>query len=450
MGKKRGEWNTREKKRIEKTNNPLVAVFRILEHYFKDFKQWIEELEDPRNQSYITYPQYILVLVAIIKNICSIVSMRSMSDNFNDQTCIENIALLSGEPQLSEIPHYDTINYYLERLSPDQLANIRTEMVRELIRTKAFNDSRLLGKDWRIILDGTGLFYFKEKHCDNCLREEHKTEEGNIQVRYYHKVLEAKLVLADNIVVSLDSEFIENEDENVTKQDCELNAAKRLLKRLKDAFPRLKICIQGDALYAAESIMKICTENGWTYLMTQKDTRQRLVGEAYSALTTLDKCKVQNIGAEKGTGYFYNHVEKLVDKKQVMNVIEYTFEKDGKNISMMWITNIKVTRTKLEKLIAAGRGRWKIENEGFNTQKNILYDIQHLNSRNYTAMKNHYLLTQIADIIMQLYLAWEKAHKTVMPTLKNMAAWILESLRCQTITDSDLAWIHKRTSIYLL
>lgn len=52
-------------------------------------------------------------------------------------------------------------------------------------------------------------------------------------------------------------------------------------------------------------------------------------------------------------------------------------------------------------MIQAARGRWKIENEGFNNQKNGLYRIGHLNSYKSNAMKNHYLLTQIADIFMQ-------------------------------------------------
>jgi len=38
-------------------------------------------------------------------------------------------------------------------------------------------------------------------------------------------------------------------------------------------------------------------------------------------------------------------------------------------------------------MLDAGRGCWKIENEGFNNQKNGIYEIKHLNSRNTTAMK---------------------------------------------------------------
>ena len=92
------------------------------------------------------------------------------------------------------------------------------------------------------------FFYFREKHCENCLVTTITREEDGKEVRvkrYYHKVLEAKLVLAPGITVSLDTEFIENENEDVSKNDCELNAAKRLLDRLSRDYPRLPICLQG-------------------------------------------------------------------------------------------------------------------------------------------------------------------------------------------------------------
>ena len=49
-----------------------------------------------------------------------------------------------------------------------------------------------------------------------------------------------------------------------------------------------------------------------------------------------------------------------------------------------------------------GRRRWKIENEGFNIQKNGTYNISHLCSRNENALKIHYLFIQIAHTIRQL------------------------------------------------
>ena len=187
--------------------------------------------------------------------------------------------ILSGDRKLNEMPHSDTLNYYLEQLSPMCLADVRKKMVKSLIRRKVFYHSKLFGKYWRIIIDGTGLFYFREKHCENCLVTTITREEDGKEVRvkrYYHKVLEAKLVLAPGITVSLDTEFIENENEDVSKNDCELNAAKRLLDRLSRDYPRLPICLQGDALYAVEPIMEICRGHGWKYILTHKASRQKI------------------------------------------------------------------------------------------------------------------------------------------------------------------------------
>lgn len=113
-----------------------------------------------------------------------------------------------------------------------------------------------------VILDGTGLYHFDERHCGNCLVKEITDSDGKKKKVYSHHVLEAKLVLADNIVISLGTEFVENESEGVSKQDCEINAAKRLTEKIKEKFPRLKLCILGDSLYAAETIIEICRGYG--------------------------------------------------------------------------------------------------------------------------------------------------------------------------------------------
>lgn len=97
------------------------------------------------------------------------------------------------------------------------------------------------GKYWGVIFDGTGLFSFDEKHCEHCLKREYTNKEtGEVTVKYMHHVLEAKLVVGD-MVLSIGSEFIENESENISKQDCELKAFHRLAKKLKNTFKRLPI-----------------------------------------------------------------------------------------------------------------------------------------------------------------------------------------------------------------
>lgn len=446
----------RQKRERKKQDRGIVDFMMVTNHFFHSLREWMLEMDDPRNQSYITYTQADLVYMGILKNICGQYSMREMEENFNEETCIATLQILSGNRSLEEMPHYDTLNYYLEKLSPECLSGLRKKMVKGLIKGKQFNRNRLSGKYWRVILDGTGLFYFKEKHCDNCLCTEKQMADGKKIKLYYHRVLEAKIVLSNQVVISLGTEFIENEKEHVTKQDCELNAAKRLLKKIKKDYPRLPICIQGDALYTAENFMNLCRETyHWEYIFTQKETRQKSIDESYEWIKNGDGAeKITGLCKEKGTGWYVNHVEETAGKTEVMNVLEYQYETKDKDekihtIRFRWISSLELTKRNMEEMILAARGRWKIENEGFNNQKNGLYRIGHLNSYNSNAMKNHYLLTQIADILMQLYLAWNPYVKELKQSIKNTSSWLLESFRRQTVTSEDVSYICRYTTVYL-
>ena len=446
----------REKRERKKQDQGIVDFMMVVNHFFHSLKEWILEMDDPRNQSYTTYTRADLGYMAILKNVCGQYSMREMEENFNEENCIDILRIMSGNRKLEEMPHYDTLNYYLEKLSPECLSGLRKKMITSLIRGKQFNKGRLQGKYWKIILDGTGLFYFKEKHCENCLCTVRTDENGKKTKLYYHKVLEAKIVFSETVILSMGTEFIENENENVSKQDCELNAAKRLLKKIKKDYPRLPLCIQGDALYATEPFMNLCKEiYHWEYLFTLKNGRQKILSEGFDWIKSgEDIIRQSGLCKEKGIGFFANHVEEVAGKTETMNVFEYEYEKkdnDGnkQTVSFRWITSLEVTKRKLEEMILVARGRWKIENEGFNNQKNGLYRIAHLNSKNSNAMKNHYLLTQISDILMQLYVAWNPYVKELKQSKKNTSSWLLESFRQHPVTDEDVSYTLRYTTMYL-
>lgn len=452
--KKRNEWVTKRLKREKRLCNREITDFiQNQRHFFKDLNVWIDQMTDPRNDAYTTYTQQDLVWLGILKNVCGIESMRQMNECFNEETCIETLSFVAEHKGLEEIPDFTTLNNYLEKLSPDCLSDLRKRMVKGLIRSKIFLKNRFLGKYWPVILDGTGLFHFKEKHCGNCLVRTVTDEDGKKHRGYYHKVLEAKILLSGSVVISLGTEFIENEKEDVEKQDCENAAAKRLLEKIKAQYPRLHLCILGDGLYGVEPLMKQCSGYGWKYLFNLKEGTQRNITKDYRDLETDMRHITKGLCREKGTGAFYNGVEKITGKTETFNVLEYRYEKTEKQervpVCFLWVTNLKVTEKNLEEMIRMGRNRWKIENEGFNKQKNGIYKIEHLNSRNTNAMKNHYLLTQIADILMQMYLACNKLAREIKQSIKNTSSRLLESFRRQPITDEDVFWISRRTTKHM-
>src|SRR5699024_12216569 len=90
--KKKADWLTKAKKRkAKKTDRGIVDVMMLIRHFFKELPQWLNEMADPRNPSYITYSQSDLVLMGILKNMCAVKSMRSMEETFNEQPCIDTL-----------------------------------------------------------------------------------------------------------------------------------------------------------------------------------------------------------------------------------------------------------------------------------------------------------------------------------------------------------------------
>ena len=90
-----------------------------------------------------------------------------------------------------------------------------------------------------------------------------------------------------------------------------------------------------------------------------------------------------------------------------------------------------------------GRKRWKIENEGFNIQKNGTFDIGHLYSKDTTAIKVHYLMVQIAHIIRQLLENGIKEIKELKLKLKEISQQI-KTMLISTISNLK---VHKKVQL---
>ena len=429
---------TRKQKREKlKEINFFEEFLRIKKHFFKELIPKLRYVKDNRHQSYIEYGTDIILFVMIMKNITALESMNQMTTEFNKDECINNIAKTLGYEELDELPHYDTINDFLKRLKPAEIEKIRDYMIRELFKKRCLEKYRLLDKYWTIAVDATGLATFREKHCDHCLKREYKNEDtGEVEKTiYFHYVLEAKLVVG-NMVFSIDTEFIENE-EVYEKQDCEIEAFKRLAKRLKKKYKRLPICILGDSLYAVEPIFQICKNNRWRYIFTFKEGRTKSIWEEFQELKELE------------TNYFKGctWVNTIGYQKSLVNVVEAKLTENEKEKNFCYITNLAINKNNVEKIVAAGRSRWKIENEGFNNQKNIKNNIEHLCCLDPNAMKIHYLLVQIADILRQLFEQGYELIRDIKSTIKEISSRLLESFRKEFLTIEDIKKLNRRIQI---
>lgn len=411
--------NRREKRELKNEIEIFSDAVNIIKQYFPSLIKKLDELTDTRHQSYVEYTMSVITVTRLLALLCGIKSMRQVTESFNTEETIQNIAKLL-DVELEEIPHYDTINEVFEKIDIEELRKIQKYIVQRLIRSKMFDKYRYKDKYFQIVIDGTGLVAFKERHCEHCLKKTFNKGEENEYSIYYHYVLEAKLVVG-NIVISIDTEFVENEDENVEKQDCELRAFYRMAKRIKKEYPKLPIMISGDALYACKPVIEICNNNKWQYILRLKEERMKKLGEEITGIEKAEK-------TEKEIKYWNNVTYGEVQFEREANVLKYYEKKKDKITEFIWITSFKVTEKNKKELVYYGKQRWKIENEGFNMQKNGTFDIEHVYSRDYNAMKAHYFFIQFAHTIRQLLEKGLKYVKELKMSIKEVSAAITQTL----------------------
>lgn len=401
---------------------------RVIKRFFPQLLMLLEKVRDPRHQSYVTYGSKILLMTRILSSIFYIGSMRKTSAEFNSERMIENIGVLCGEEGLEELPYWETVNDFLSKLSDEQLRDIIIKLVKRLLRMRIFEDSRIRGKYWQVIIDGTRLESSRKALDPHCLYSVHNRGEENEYTEYYYYVLEAKIVLADNIVVSIMTEFVENEGSEMKKQDCELKAAYRLTERLKKEFPLLPICICADSLYAGGPFFQKCEEKKWHYIIRFKDGSIPGVAQEYIALKKVDE-NLENEKLDNGNEAWYDHVNSIDFNGREVNMLEYGEQRLDRKILFRFITDLNISRRNRKDTVTAGRKRWKIENEGFNRQKRHGYYLEHMFSRNYQAMKNHYLLIQIGHMISQIIEAWKCLWDKIKLSIEQKHIKILDSFK---------------------
>jgi len=293
--------------------------------------------------------------------------------------------------------HGDTFNDVLVRLDPEDLQRLKAELVKILIARKVFYSYRRAGKHI-IAVDATGTHSLEEDYSGKSLN---KTSKNGV-TSYSHAVLEAKLVTPNGFTISLASVWLENNDEgHHDKQDCERAAFKRLAIKLKELYPRLPMFIVGDALYANAPVMGICKANEWDFILVIKE----------GALPNLAE-EIQLRPDRITSNQTLESLSYLTKLEHEGHHLSWVALKAATN-SFSWITNIEVNSTDhAQEIAATARLRWKIENEGFNTQKNGGYNLQHRFSRiSFTALKNYYQCLQIAHILDQLTLLEKKIKK---------------------------------------
>lgn len=311
-----------------------------------------------------------------------------------------------AQTRLDTVAYPSTLGGLLEALPHRALQDVPAQIVRGLIRQRALERWRLLGKWYLVVFDATGVGHWHERHCKHCLEATVtvKNAKGKPESKtlYYHMVVAAKLVTASGLALPIASEFVENPGPNPDKQDCELKAFYRLAPRVKQLFPQLPICVLLDSLYAGEPTMALCHKHGWQYIIVLKDGSMPAVAAEFQTLKAQTPDQTRQVDHD-GAAQVYHWVNDIESDHRKLNVLECMETRGEQTTRWVWLSSFRLNANNCPKIAnAGGRQRWKIENQGFNTQKNGGYNLEHAYSQDYNAMKNFYTLLQLGHALSQL------------------------------------------------
>ena len=203
-------------------------------------------------------------------------------------------------------------------------------------------------------------------------------------------------------VLPLFPEAITHQD-GEPKNDCELNASKRLVKHLHESFPDWPLRVVEDSLFANGPHIKLLKDNKIGYIIAVKpDGQDSLFEEVKNRVIQGKYEEFEKLGDDKILrGYRWIN-EIPLNKSHpdlLVNFLDYWEIREGKEFNFSWITDIKLKANNVDLVMKGGRSRWHIENQTFNTLKNQDYEFEH----NY-GHGEQYLATVFAMLMMLAFL----------------------------------------------
>ena len=393
----------------EFSKNATEVFAKTIFHYVPKLLKYIDEISEPRKRH--DYSMRYLIMSEMLMFLSEGKSQRFTETAYEDTKYLENMSNIIQE-KVESIPDAEIYTNVFSRIEKEEIEKLQYKINYQMIRNKTYEDSKILER-YNLLLDATR---FQKAHYEISKEWLNETKEG--KTTWYLSMLELKLA-ANNMAISIMNEMIKNEDkkkENETeevvknksieelKQDCELNATKRMLPRFRKIYPRLPVRIIGDSLYPSIGLIELCEEENIEYIFVLKDKKIPTLLIEFLALVSLPTGNREIIQTNEKVvlTLWENNIDYRGKKINVIRQI--TKNKETKKYSKwMWITNREITRKNLYKIIYCAKLRDYIENQGFKEQKVTSgIDLEHVYSKDIKAIKVIYTIIQITHLILQI------------------------------------------------
>jgi Transposase DDE domain len=294
---------------------------------------------------------------------------------FDKERAEGNLRTIYG---IERVPCDTHMREILDPVSPKVLRPVFKSIFRQLQRGKALEAMTFLDGHYLLALDGTEYFASKTIHCTSCLHRVHR----NGAITYAHQMLGAALIHPDQrAVIPLMPEPIGHCD-GTDKNDCERNAAKRFVAKLRQDHPHLKFIVTEDSLSSNAPHIETLHAHGLHYILGVKAGDHAALFQQVQAAEHAGRV-TSYARHDRAAGVFHrfrfvNDMPLNASNPHVrVNFIEYWEIGPHQVQHWSWVTDLRVSKRNVYHLMRGGRARWKIENETFNTLKNQGYHFEH-------------------------------------------------------------------------
>lgn len=412
-------------------------VYVVLNRHYPDFRHLFNDVHDPRQRK--GYQACELLMAGLVMFLFRRGSRNAM-DTMWTPTLEANYFELFG----MRLPVMDSVDHFLRRLPECELQSLKRCLVSHLLQKKVFQKWKVRGR-YLVSIDGTGLYSYDYEPYKGC---PYKTSKNGKRTWQCY-VLEAKLVCPNGFSVSIGSCHLVNGQALDDKQDCEQKAFVRLAKILKEDYPHLPLLVLADGLYPNQTVFETCRANGWSYVITLKDKSLLSVWQEIGLLQPLQAgqraTRTSRSGQEGWREESLRWVTDIGYHTHRLNWLEYERKVAGSEQKERFchVTDLSLSDGREAwQLSDAGRQRWRIENEGFNTQKHHGFAMQHKYSRHHpVAQGNYYQLLQMAHLLSQLtekLLSVQQAIKAAKTTLKAIIEDMVAAIRNTPVHPQEL------------
>jgi hypothetical protein len=267
----------------------------------------------------------------------------------------------------SKLPSADSLGRIMDRVDAGSIRQAQRALYARLKRNKALKPTT--NGLTALVIDGHESHATYRRCCPGCLERPIKTRQGE-RTQFYHRHVTAML-LGKQYSTWIDAEPL-------GPNDNELTAARRLLRRVLDNYPRAFDILLGDALYTDAKVYALLTERGKDVLTVLKANQPDLLQEAQTLLETVEpeelqqektRCEVWGLGGFRMAGL---DRELRVVRSRESHRVRRQLDGQSEDVlsEWLWVTTCSTHRAPTAALVKLGHARWEIENQGFNEAVN--------------------------------------------------------------------------------